>query len=361
MAKNLLNTDLTISLPVDVCIDELERLALTSDEQKQRFAHARGLRELDDVHHWMLGVGERFERAVLAAARTAAGAQQEDLGRPLAAVREIYTRLGLKDDLPTDDSKLTRLLGPILERLAREISNRTHSGLELAPAMNADVPTGSQSKVTATPESGPACAIFWDHSNIAIGARNYSAFRRDTISPASVRLHNRSVWELAHAKRPVSKAVCVGTGEALMAGVSASLLDTGVSVEIYDRGAHNHLENAVDQALQVHMLRAVTDQPPGVAVLLSGDGAGSFLGHGFLADLQRLRKAGWAIEVLSWDGSCNRHLKAWAQENGLYLPLEHFYESITYEKGVRQQAPLSMKRRSRVTPMIPTPPLSQPA
>jgi hypothetical protein len=110
----------------------------------------------------------------------------------------------------------------------------------------------------------------------------------------------------------------------------------GVELELFERGEESGKEQAVDQALQVHMLRAVLDRPPGVAVLLTGDGSGAHLGKGYFADLKRMHSKGWKVEVLSWNNSCHTGLKEWAKQNGMFVALDDHYESITFIKGLRQ-------------------------
>jgi NYN domain len=184
------------------------------------------------------------------------------------------------------------------------------------------------------------CSIFWDHSNLYSGARRLAAARESASVVGDVRIHYESLFELAHAHRPVSKAVCVTSSNTLdVTGVTGSLSSIGLQVELYERGARTHGEQAVDQALQVHMLRALADQPPGVAVLLTGDGAGYDRGAGFLADLERMHRGGWAVEVLAWRDNCNRHLRKWAAKHGLYIPLDDFYQNVTFVKELRRQKP----------------------
>ncbi|MBF0517985.1 MAG: hypothetical protein HQK97_12905, partial [Nitrospirae bacterium] len=68
----------------------------------------------------------------------------------------------------------------------------------------------------------------------------------------------------------------------------------GIKVETYERGSDSNKEQAVDQALQVHMLRKtiVYNGTPGIAVLLTGDGHGFHDGVGFHADLEIMHKKG---------------------------------------------------------------------
>ena len=123
---------------------------------------------------------------------------------------------------------------------------------------------------------------------------------------------------------------------------------TGVAVELYERGGQSRTEQGVDQCLQVHMLRAMADAAaPAIAVLLTGDGKGYSDGVGYHADLERMAKHGWGIEVISWDIACNNRLRAWAKSVGVYIPLEDHYKAVTFLEGVRRAAPVSLTRRPR--------------
>ena len=101
------------------------------------------------------------------------------------------------------------------------------------------------------------------------------------------------------------------------------------------------------------MLRAALDvDKPEVAVLLTGDGAGYEVGVGFHADLERLQKKGWGIEVLSWTHSCKRTLREWADYVGVFIPLESYYGSISFiEDGERFAQPLDLTKRAKALPL----------
>ena len=194
--------------------------------------------------------------------------------------------------------------------------------------------------------------LFWDNSNIFISAK-YVAVRRDggAFAEKEIRIHFGNLYKLARAGRDVASAVCVGSVPPELEHVWNNLRSTGVEVELYERGEISGGEQGVDQCLQVHMLRALADaKEPGVAVLLTGDGAGFDTGIGFHADLNRMAKKGWGIEVLSWDISCKKSLKQWAQEVGVYIPLENYYDSITFMQGGRRVKPLSLAHRKKSIP-----------
>lgn len=193
--------------------------------------------------------------------------------------------------------------------------------------------------------------IFWDNSNIFIPAK-FAASRRDGVfAEPLVRIQFDNVFRLAHAGRPVGSAVCVGSVPPELRAVWDRLRATGVTIELYERGAGTGTEQGVDQCLQVHMLRVLADvRPPGIAVLLTGDGAGYDTGAGYHADLERLQKSGWGIEVIAWDAACRRALKEWAKAMGFYIPLDDYYDSVTFIEGGRRVVPLSLTRRPTAAP-----------
>lgn len=188
--------------------------------------------------------------------------------------------------------------------------------------------------------------IFWDNSNIFLGAQTtYKNLKRPITR--DIRIEFENLIRLSHANRKVRGAYCVGSVPPELEAVWKKLHErTGVRPELYERGAQSHKEQAIDQALQVYMLRALADAPaPGIAVLLTGDGAGYSEGAGFHADLERMHKHGWGIEVLSWDACCKWALKEWAKKNGVYVRLDNHLDEITFEQGVRWAKPLNLARR----------------
>ena len=90
--------------------------------------------------------------------------------------------------------------------------------------------------------------------------------------------------------------------------------------------------NVPDLYLQREMFRDALQmhKTPGTVVLLTGDGAGYYQGKGFLDVLEVLERAGWKIELLSWDRSCNVRLREWVCRHEFYTSLDGFYDSITF-------------------------------
>lgn len=99
------------------------------------------------------------------------------------------------------------------------------------------------------------------------------------------------------------------------------------------------------------MLRAISDhREPRIAVLMTGDGAGYDDGVGFHADMERMHTAGWGVEVLSWQRHCRRALREWATANGVFVPLDDYYDSVTFLEGARRSKPLDISKRPKTNP-----------
>ncbi len=188
--------------------------------------------------------------------------------------------------------------------------------------------------------------IYWDNSNIFISAQQVAIEREGETARYRTRIHFRNLLELAHAGREVEHAVAVGSVPPELRHVWNRLESEGVTVHLLERGAMDGREQGVDQTLQTAMLRDAFDYNgnPGVAVLLTGDGAGFVDGVGFHADLERMHRRGWLIEVLSWRHSCNPRMREWAEENGKFIALDDFYNSVTYLEPPAPGRPIADSR-----------------
>ena len=174
--------------------------------------------------------------------------------------------------------------------------------------------------------------IYWDNSNIFVSVQEVAAEREGAGARRRVRIDFRNMLELAHAGREIEHAVAVGSIPPELRHFWNRLENLGVTVQLLERGAMGGREQGVDQALQVAMLRDMADYngDPGIVAMLTGDGAGFADGVGFHADLERMRRRGWRIEVISWRYSCNRRMREWAEENGKFIALDDFYDSVTF-------------------------------
>ena len=204
--------------------------------------------------------------------------------------------------------------------------------------------------------------VYWDNSNIFIGARAVAEEREGVNTRHRIRISFKRMMRLAHADRPVEKAIAAGSVPPEMRALWNSLSAEGVQIELFDRGAMERGEQQTpDRVLQLQMLRDFADYngDPGIVVLLTGDGQGFYDGAGFHADLERMYKRGWRVEVLSWANSCNQRMRQWVEAHGVFVPLDDFYSAVTFLKpahedfpndDVRFEAPLDLALRSRVPP-----------
>ena len=188
--------------------------------------------------------------------------------------------------------------------------------------------------------------IYWDNSNIFISARGVAVEREGATARHRVRVDFRNLLMLARAGRDIERAIAVGSVPPELRHVWNRMENEGVTVELLERGAIDGREQGVDQTLQTAMLRDALDYNgnPGIAVLLTGDGSGFIDGVGFHADLERMHRRGWRIEVLSWRHSCNRRMREWAEENGTFVALDDFYEHITFLGPVMPGDPIADPR-----------------
>jgi hypothetical protein len=58
-----------------------------------------------------------------------------------------------------------------------------------------------------------------------------------------------------------------------------------------------------------------------------------------LSPSDRAHNRGWQIEVISWDAGCNRYLRHFGQQHGIYRALEPVYENITFINNKRWATP----------------------
>ena len=198
--------------------------------------------------------------------------------------------------------------------------------------------------------------IYWDNSNIWIAGKSVATDREGQDADVRMRIHFQNLLRLAHGDRDIGRAVAAGSVPPELRHVWNHMENNGVEVYLLERGAIHGSEQGVDQILQLQMLQDTVDHngDPGIAVILTGDGRGFGAGTGFHANLERMRKKGWKVEVLSWQHSCNRRMLEWAKDHGKFIALDDFYESITFLEqssfgnfvaAPRSATPLDLTRR----------------
>ena len=204
----------------------------------------------------------------------------------------------------------------------------------------------------------PLCVyVYWDNSNIFLGARDVAEHLEHDVPNIRmrVRVDFRKLLLLAHDERPLKRTVAAGSIPPAMEELWHRLANDGkVHVDLFNR--HGYDEQGVpDTVLQWEiLLNAINIKPPGVMVLLTGDGAG-YQGKGFLKVLKSVHHLGWKVELLAWRWSCNEGMLQWVQENGLFVPLDEFYASITFLEGSpsRDSEELDLAKKGLMTRKTP--------
>ena len=192
--------------------------------------------------------------------------------------------------------------------------------------------------------------IYWDNSNIFHEAQRLAEEREDGADARyRIRINFEGMLRLAHAGRDVGHAVAAGSVPPEMRQLWNRLEGRGVEVQLFDRGSPGRGEQDMpDRLLQLRMLEDALDHngDPGIAVVLTGDGAGYLEGAGFHSTLERMHRRGWRVEILSWAHSCNQRMRAWAEENGIFIALDDFYAAVTFVEPSRPGFELSPGRPS---------------
>ena len=203
--------------------------------------------------------------------------------------------------------------------------------------------------------------VYWDNSNIFHEMQRLAEeLDEGPDARYRVRIHFDNLLRLAHADRPLRKAFAAGSIPPEMRSLWNRMEARSVEVALFDRGQPDRGEQEMpDRILQLRMLEDALDfnGTPGIVTLLTGDGAGYLEGAGFHRTLERMHRRGWRVEILSWRHSCNQRMRRWAEENGVFVALDDFYESITflepskpgYQLAMgRRQAPLDLSQRPTV-------------
>lgn len=192
--------------------------------------------------------------------------------------------------------------------------------------------------------------IYWDNSNIFHEAQRLAEERGEGPDARyRVRINFDHILRLAHADRPLRKALAAGSVPPEMRQLWNRMESKGVEVQLFDRGSPERGEQEIpDRVLQLRMLEDALDYngDPGIVVLLTGDGAGYLGGTGFHSTLERMHKRGWRVEILSWAHSCNQRMRAWAEQTGVFVALDDFYEAITFMTPSRPGFELTPARES---------------
>ena len=198
------------------------------------------------------------------------------------------------------------------------------------------------------PENSNNIFVYWDNSNIFHEAQRLAEeYNGSPDARFRVRINFNNLLNLATANRTLHSAFAAGSIPPELSSLWNRLENEGVEVELYDRSNSSLGEQQVpDGWIQLRMLQDALRYDPGIVVLLTGDGSGYSQVSGFHTALELLHDKGWGIELLSWRHSCKRLMREWAETNGVFIPLDDFYNSITFLEPSRPGHPLATARLS---------------
>jgi hypothetical protein len=185
--------------------------------------------------------------------------------------------------------------------------------------------------------------LYVDNSNVFHEGQRF-AEQQKSEDRYAFRIHFRNFIELATNGRHLQEVVWAGSIPPPEDSVWKYLeqqLGPGKKPDLIPRSTSGE-NNTVDHLIQLRMYRHARKyrQSPGTIVLCTGDGKGYSKEEGFLYDLESHADDGWAIGVLSWNHSCHGQLRKFAQDKGVYIPLDDHYESISFIQGGRRAKPL---------------------
>lgn len=179
-----------------------------------------------------------------------------------------------------------------------------------------------------------AVFLYWDHSGLVSGAERLAeAFPDGPNARRRVRLHLENLVRLAHAGRPLAAACEAGPAPPEMRPLWNRLENAGAEAALFDGLAAPRLRSESPvRSLQIRMLETALDlgDDPGVAVVLTGESAGWTAQREPSRTFERLRRRGWRVELVSWVSADDDRLRTWTEENGVFVPLDDFYSSVTF-------------------------------
>ena len=189
--------------------------------------------------------------------------------------------------------------------------------------------------------------IYWDDSNIFISAQQVAIEREGEAVRSRVRIHFRNLLELARAGREIEHAVAVGSIPPELRHVWESLGKRRRHRSLAGTRCHAGAGTGSGPSFakpRCCAMDSITTESRALRYCSPGTGLALTMASAFHADLERMRRRGWRIEVVSWRHSCNRRMREWAEENGQFIALDDFYDSVTFLERPAPGEPIAPPR-----------------
>ena len=152
-------------------------------------------------------------------------------------------------------------------------------------------------------------------------SRRSDSRRSEMVPPGArgrVRIDYDKLIGLCRADRPLMSASACGSVPPELRNLWSRLRAQGIRVSTFTRGEQDVPDVLLQMAMYQDLARV---RPPGIAVLVTGDGASSYEEYGFIPALEDMYAQGWGVEVLSWNHCLSRNLLRWTQQHGEFIPL----------------------------------------
>ena len=183
--------------------------------------------------------------------------------------------------------------------------------------------------------------IFWDNSNIFIGAQTVCSFTEGNRSKIALRINFENLLLCVINGRDFNQKVLAGSVppqcDSVWSCARSHGFETNLLQRIEDEYGKQH-EQAVDEILHLKIVNAAAQNlnDGGNIVILSGDGRTSNFGTSFTGQAEIAINLGWKIEnwcwgmtrSKEWDNLAIRH----PDKVSLHV-LDPYYESVTYLEG----------------------------
>ena len=117
--------------------------------------------------------------------------------------------------------------------------------------------------------------------------------------------------------------------------------EMAINPQLLERSGAGEQET-VDHRIQLCMYRHVRKykDDPGILILATGDGKGYENEEGFLYDCEGFISQGWKLRLISWEHSCHRRLRQFAEDHGEFVSLDKHYNQISFIKDGRVVQPI---------------------
>ena len=186
-----------------------------------------------------------------------------------------------------------------------------------------------------------AIHVFFDNSNIWGGAQAVRASTEPGVPWPALRIYYRNLFDLIEAGRTAETRILAGSVPPSCAALWEFARDRGYQTDLLHRVQRDDGsvgEQGVDEVLHLKIANALLDfSPPQTLVIATGDGSISEFGTGFPKQIERAIRAGWNVELWSWNPTLKEKLyKQLETSSGGAMKicvLDPNYQSVTFVKG----------------------------